>query len=254
MGKQLVYDLPLRIFHWLFAGLFFTAFLIAKNVDSETVTFTYHMLAGFLLGYVVILRLIWGFMGTHYSRLSSFALNPQDLFGYFTGMLTGDKRKWAGHNPASSWAALLMMLLAIGLGITGYLMAQGQGETFEDIHELMANGFLVVVILHIAGVILHSLRHRDGIAFSMVHGSKSELPGNQAIASSKPLVAIVFMILVAAFAFYLSTNYDPQKQSLNLFGTQLQLGDAEGDEEGQKNDANLEEADGSEDSTEDSDD
>lgn len=232
MRNQLVYDLPLRLFHWIFAGLFIGAFLIAKTVDDESTVFSYHMLAGALLGFVVILRLLWGFVGTKHSRFSDFALRPQDLVAYFKGILSRDKKKWAGHNPASSWAALLMLILALSLGATGYLMASGQKETFEDVHELLANGFLVVVLMHVAGVVLHSFRHQDGIAFSMVDGAKGGTPAGEAIPNSRPIIAVLFLALVATFALHLAKNFNSQTRTLNFFGTQLQLGENEDAEHG----------------------
>jgi cytochrome b len=98
MRNQLIYDIPTRFFHWLFAGLFVVAFLIAKTVDDESSVFSYHMLAGLVLSFTVILRLAWGFVGTKHARFTSLALHPKDLVAYFTGILSGDKRKWAGHN------------------------------------------------------------------------------------------------------------------------------------------------------------
>ena len=71
MNKRLVYDLPMRVFHGIFAALFIVAFLIAKTVDDESAAFSYHMLAGFLLVFTVSLRIIWGFVGSKYSRFSS---------------------------------------------------------------------------------------------------------------------------------------------------------------------------------------
>jgi len=227
MKKQLVYDLPTRAFHWLFAGLFICAFAIAKTVDDDSPVFAYHMFAGLLLGFTVLLRLVWGFVGTKYARFSSFALHPKDLVTYFMGIVSGNKKRWAGHNPASSWAAIVMMGLALGLGVTGYLMANGQGESFEDIHELLANGFLVVVLLHIAGVILHALRHQDGIGLAMLDGQKNDLAPSSLITSARPGAALLFVVLVASFAMYLANNYDSTKQSLNLFGNTVQLGEAE---------------------------
>ncbi len=231
MKNRLIYDMPTRLFHWLFAGLFITAFLIAKNADDESPVFSYHMLAGLLLVFTVLLRIAWGFLGSKHSRFASFALHPKDLVAYFSGILLDDKRKWAGHNPASSWATLAMLALSLGLGITGYLMASGQKETFEDIHELLANGFLVVVLLHVAGVALHALRHRDGIAMTMIDGAKSDIPQTQTISNSKPAVALLFVGLVTTFAVHLARNFDGQKQTLNFFGTTLHLGENEGDDD-----------------------
>jgi cytochrome b len=234
MRNQLVYDLPVRLFHWIFAGLFVGAFLIAKTVDDESPLFSYHMLAGLLLVFTVLLRIVWGFVGSAHSRFSSFALKPQELVAYFSGILSGEKRRWAGHNPASSWATFAMFALALGLGTTGYLMASGSQETFEDVHELMANGFLVVVLLHVAGVLLHGFRHHDGIGFSMVDGRKMDVPALKTISSSKSAVALVFVILVVVFAGYLVRNFDGATSTLKLFGTTLTLGEKE-DSEGQEN-------------------
>lgn len=232
--KQLVYDIPMRLFHWLFAGLFVTAFFITKTIDDDSPTFSYHMLAGLLLGFIVLLRILWGFLGARYSLFSSFALHPKDLFSYFTGILAGDKRKWVGHNPASSWAAIIMMILALGLGITGYLMSTGYKETFEDLHELLANGFLVVALMHIAGLALHVIRHRDGLIFSMFDGAKSDLPISAVIPSSRPFIGLIFLGLVTTFSIHLMKNFDSQKRTLNFFGTTLQLGEGE-DEGGKEN-------------------
>lgn len=237
MNKRLAYDIPTRLFHWLFAGLFITAFLIAKTIDDESPVFSYHMLAGFLLSFIVLLRIIWGFVGTRYARFNSFALHPKDLLHYFTGILSGSKRKWSGHNPASSWAGLVMFALALSLGTTGYLMANGQKETFEDVHELLANGFLVAVLMHIAGVILHMLRHRDALGLSMVLGTKTDVPENEAITNSRPVVALLFVGLVTTFAVHLASNFNIQKRTLNFFGTTLQLGETEDGEESEQHDA-----------------
>lgn len=229
MRNRLIYDIPTRLFHWLFAALFIAAFLIAKTVDDESPVFSYHMLAGLLLAFTVLLRIIWGFVGSKYSKFKSFALHPKDLLSYFGGILSGDKRRWAGHNPASSWATLAMLLLALGLGATGYLMASGQKKAFEDIHELLANGFLVVVLMHVAGVILHALRHSDGIAMTMIDGAKSDIPKTETISNSRPVIALLFVGLVGTFIVHLGRNFNSQKQTLNFFGTTLQLGESERD-------------------------
>lgn len=247
MKKQLVYDLPTRIFHWLFAGLFIAAFLIAKTIDDDSPVFSYHMLAGLMLGFLVILRLVWGLFGSKYAKFSSFALHPGELLSYFKGIVSGDKKKWPGHNPASSWAALAMMGFALGLGITGYLMASGQKESFEDLHELLANGFLVVVLLHIAGVLLHALRHRDGIALSMIHGQKNQVTPEAGISSTGTGVALLLIVLLSAFSMYLAKNFNSQTRILNFFGTSLELGESEENEGNKKEESGEKEYEGEED-------
>ena len=114
-----VYDLPTRVFHWCFAVLFVTAYAIANLVDDESARFAWHMLAGIALGVAVLLRLVWGVVGTRHARWSDLSLDPRQLAAYLKGVVAGGGRRWVGHNPASSWAALTMMALALALGGSG---------------------------------------------------------------------------------------------------------------------------------------
>lgn len=227
MERELVYDLPTRVFHWCFAGLFAAAFTIAQTIDDDSVVFSWHMLAGLTVGFLVLLRVAWGFTGTRHARFADFVLNPVELVRYFAAILGGAKRRWAGHNPASSWAALTMMTLALGLVTTGWLMSSGDKETFEDFHELFANAFLVVVVLHVAGIVLHKLRHGEMLALSMLDGRKAAVPAGEAIASGRNAVGVLFLALAAGFVLVLWNNFDPGERVLRLYGTTLQLGEVE---------------------------
>lgn len=235
MRNQLVYDLPTRLFHWLFAGMFILAFVIGKTIDDESPVFIYHMLIGLTMGFAVILRIAWGFFGTQYAKFFSFPLNPISLFDYFSGLLTKKSKRSLGHNPASSWAALVMMALGIGLGVTGYLMTTGNKETFEDLHEILANTFVVIVIMHIAGIVLHTIKHKELIGLSMVDGKKEAVEGETMIASSRPAVGVIFLLLVGIYSFNLYRNFNPQNATVNFFGTTLQLGENESGEGGMEN-------------------
>lgn len=225
MPKYLIYDLPTRVFHILFSSLFVITFFITKTVDDESPIFSYHMIAGLILGSLVLLRVLWGFIGTRFARFSSFALHPIDLVNYLKGIFSGDKQKWIGHNPASSWGALVMLTCALMLAITGILMTSGYKETFEDVHELFANIFLITVLLHIAGVVLHAFRHQDGIALTMIHGRKEETDNSHEIVSSKPLTAITFILIIVLLTGHIVNNYNSNSKELILMGKTLNLGD-----------------------------
>jgi hypothetical protein len=177
---------------------------------------------------LVVLRLHWGGVGTEHARFSGFALNPKDLLGYFKGILEGSKKKWAGHNPASSWAAIFMFAMILGLGFTGYNMVSGPNkEDFEDAHELLANGMIIFVILHVLGIILHTIRHKEMIALSMVDGKKADVAENEKINSAKPIIATIFLALALSFGIHLLKNFDTNTRTLTVFGNQLQLGENE---------------------------
>ena len=224
MLKTTVYDLPTRMFHWLFSSLFITAIIIAKNVDDESPLYFYHMLAGILLGCLVILRLFWGLVGTRYARFSSFPLHPKELMGYakeFLG-LTG-KTLHPGHNPASSWAALLMLTAGFLLALSGVLMTSGFKEELEDIHEMLSDIFLVTAIIHVMGVLLHTLRYKDAIALSMVHGKKSQLDPALNPVHTAPKAALFLGLFVCLLTAYILFHYDSSTQQLNILGQTLEL-------------------------------
>lgn len=146
--KTQVYDWPTRNFHWFFAFLFLGAYIIAESVDDKSGIFSYHMLAGITMIYLLILRIVWGFIGTTYARFSSFKLHPVTLIRYLKDAVLAKTKRSLGHNPASSYAAILMFICAIGLAITGILMTGGnETEFYEESHELLANLFLITVII-----------------------------------------------------------------------------------------------------------
>ena len=223
-----IYDAPTRVFHWLFAGFFTAAFAIANLVDDESARFSLHMLAGLCMLFVLLLRIVWSLVGTRHARASDLVLNPARLFGYFRDMASGRGKEWAGHNPASSWAAVTMACLALGLGITGTLMATG-GEPGQiaELHELLANGFLVVVLLHLGGVLLHALRHRDRLPSSMITGSQQLHADGHTPVRSMPLAGLAFLALTLLFIGHLWRTYDAQARTVDVFGITLQLGEHE---------------------------
>lgn len=225
MRAQLVYDLPTRIFHLVFAALFISSFTIANVVDDESVIFSYHMLSGILMGGLILWRIYWGIFGSRHAQFASFNLSPYALKDYFLGILSGSKKRWSGHNPASSWATIVMLILGLGLCATGYLISTASKDAYEEIHELMAYSFLAVVILHIAGIVLHSVRHNDGIAFSMADGRKELIEDNQPISSQHTFSAIILVVLLFILGSRLYENFDPTTSTLKLFGNTLSLGE-----------------------------
>lgn len=225
MENSKAYDLPVRIFHWTFALLFVTSFSIAKLIDDDSTLYAYHMLSGILMVCMVILRIIWGFVGSKTSKFNSFKLRPSELIAYMRSVGRTKSKRYLGHNEASSYSAILMMSFALGLGLSGLMMALRMNKHFfEEIHELLANGFLVVVLFHVAGVLLHQIKHNDGMIFSMLSGKKAKIDEEIGIKSNHPVVAFVFVIFLIGTGGHLLKSFDGKSGKLNVFGTQLLLG------------------------------
>lgn len=231
MEKTTSYDYPTRIFHWLFAALFIITFAIAKLVNDDSLLFSYHMLAGLTLLFILFLRMIWGIIGTTNARFTSFKLKPSELIHYFKNVLIGKTKRYLSHNPASSYAALFMFALTIGLGITGILMSKGYDSEFaEEAHEVMANLFVFTVVAHILGILYHHFSHRDSLWSSMIDGKKEMVSNESGISSSRPFIGFLFIILSLSWMGYIYSNFEQNSRTLALFGNELQLGENEGAE------------------------
>jgi cytochrome b len=230
MKRILVWDLPTRLFHLLLACSFAGTFGIAELVDDDSATFVVHMLLGGVMAFMVVLRILWGLFGSRWARFGSFAFGPGAVLEYLRGVIRGSGKHHVGHNPGSSVAIFAMLGLTLGLAITGANMATG-GDVMEELHEVFAFALLATVGLHVAGVVLHSLRHRENLTLSMIDGHKQGEP-SEAIASAHPLAALLFLGLVGAWALGLVTGYDPATRQVTLpvLGTTLQLGEGEGGE------------------------
>lgn len=220
--KQYVYDLPTRVFHWIIAILFMATFIIGKAVDDESAQFYIHGILGIILAFVISLRIFWGLIGTKHARFSNFPLSLIKLKHYFLDILSNNEKRWAGHNPASSWMAIIMFIMGISLGISGVMMTSGaESELIEEIHELLAHGFIALVILHLTGIALHTIRHKEAIALSMINGKKHSVPLNEVISSSKSGYALFFSAIVIAFSIYAFNSFDSSTRSMQLFGTKM---------------------------------
>jgi cytochrome b len=225
MSKVLVWDLPTRVFHVVLAVGFVVAYSVAELLGSRSAWFPYHMMVGLTLAAAVLLRAIWGFVGTRHARWQELMYRPTDVLAYLWGAVTRTAPRSVGHNPGSSYAILAMLALTLLAAVSGLLVTRGYEEA-EEVHEVAANGLLIVVLIHVCGVVWHSWRHRENITLGMITGYKEGAPSD-AIASSRPLVAGLFAGLVLATLAGMVRNYDVKSRttSLPFVGTQLRLGE-----------------------------
>jgi cytochrome b len=193
-SRILVWDAPTRVFHWALVLSFVGAFVTA---DSERLR-DVHVVLGYTVLGLIAFRLIWGVLGTRYARFTSFAFGPRAVAAYLKSLLALRPQHFLGHNPAGSFAVYALLALGLLTGLTGYAQYNELGgEWLQDLHEGLANAMLAVVFVHIAGVVVSSLLHRENLARAMFTGYKSGDPA-RAIHSARWLVAALVVASVAA--------------------------------------------------------
>jgi cytochrome b len=200
MKKILVWDWPTRIGHWLMAAAFLVAYLTGESEEWRLV----HVWAGGTLAGIVAFRVVWGLIGSRHARFWSFLRSPMAAFGYLGSLLRGSPRHYTGHNPAGGWAIVLLLGLGLAAAATGWPTYQELGgEWLEEAHEVVVNLMLTVVLIHLAGVLVGSLAHRENLPRAMVTGYKLGLP-EEAIRSGRIWAVPVLLACAAVSAWWLS--------------------------------------------------
>ena len=205
-----VWDIAIRVFHWTLFVCYAIAFISSENILKLHVIFGYSVL------YLVLFRILYGFVGTKYARFSDFLCPPAQIADYLKGLLIGRPKHYVGHNPAGGWMIVILLLSLLVLTLTG-LKAYGikghgplakheilfmtnafadsddkedhdeynshdrrskkdhrteKDEFWEEVHETIAYFTLFLVSIHIMGVLISSLVHRENLIKAMITGRK----------------------------------------------------------------------------------
>jgi len=195
--RILVWDVPTRVFHWLLVLSFCGAYLTAESERYRDI----HVVLGYTLLGLIGFRLLWGFFGTRYAQFRSFLFKPGEIAAYALSLLKGKPEHYIGHNPLGSVSIWLLLALGISSGITGVMLFEDAGgEAVEELHEFVSNAMLSIVFIHIAGVLVSSVLHRENLARAMVTGFKSAEPNrNEGVRRSYAWLGVIMLSAVVAF-------------------------------------------------------
>ena len=208
-NQTMVWDLFIRVFHWLLVVFFFLAYATGDEKGCL------HRYIGYLIILIVIARIYWGFFGTRYALFKNFLYSPLQAATYLKELITGNPTHYTGHNPAASWMILALLASSLIVCVSGYLAYATKGEhisfdpgkvfsmagiayadhdekkshgnkhqrrgrhegkdsSWKELHETSANILLSLVFLHIIGVFISSRMHNENLVKSMITGNKAE--------------------------------------------------------------------------------
>ena len=199
--RSLVWDVPTRVFHWSLALSFAGAYLTAETEHYRDI----HVGLGYVFFGLILFRLIWGLVGSHYARFSNFSFKPSEVIAYVKSLLAKQPTHYVGHNPAGSVAIYLLLALGLMIGVSGILLywEVGGEEAFEELHEIAANGMLAVVLVHIAGVFVSSLLHKENLVRAMLTGYKQTESNTPDVRPYLGLGLLLLAAIVGFLIFYL---------------------------------------------------
>ena len=164
-----VWDLFVRVFHWSLVLLFAIAYLTGDEVQRV------HIVAGYAIAGLLILRIMWGFIGPRHARFDDFVHTPRAAFAHLRDVLFLRARRYIGHNPAGGLMIVAILVMLAATCISGYMMttdAYWGSKAMEEIHGALANATVILIVLHILGVLVSSFEHRENLVKAMISGRK----------------------------------------------------------------------------------
>ena len=211
-----VWDLPTRLFHW--SLVICVALLLATGLLGGDQWYASHVLTGYCISLLLLLRLVWWVFGTGYSRLSSLFRAITGLPGFVKGLLHLRPPHYAGHNPAGSVMILMLMTALLAIAASGFMIEGGEekrgifagllsfatGDAAHQAHAILAYALIGLVMFHLAGVLFETRVQHMPLVRGMVTGNLPVTPGMPGWDErrARPLAATISIAVLASAITY----------------------------------------------------
>ncbi|MGB5102234.1 MAG: cytochrome b/b6 domain-containing protein [Steroidobacteraceae bacterium] len=209
--SRLVWDLPVRLGHWLLVTCVAGSWLTHQ---AGIEWFAWHRRFGYAALVLVLFRIAWGFVGTRHARFANFVAGPPAIVAYLRG---GARDEAVGHNPLGALSIVAMLVLLLLQAATGLFandeianagpfygwVAHETSNRITALHHANFDWLLALIVLHVAAVAWHVRMRRSALIRAMVTGRKDagQVPVREAITGSRlPLAAAIVVVLVVALA------------------------------------------------------
>ena len=180
-GKQRVWDLPVRLFHWSLVVLVTLSWVSVENGYMRV-----HVWSGLTLLTLLLARIAWGFIGSTTARFSDFARGPRHAMTYLRAIARGDHPQHLGHNPAGGWMVLLLLAALLAQAVTGLfandgvrfnaplsaLISLGASDRLTRLHGTIFNAILVLVWMHVVAVMYYRFVRGENLIAAMITGMR----------------------------------------------------------------------------------
>jgi cytochrome b len=212
-AEQRVWDLPVRLFHWLLTGLIAFSWWSVEYHHTD-----WHIWSGCAILALLIFRLLWGFVGSSTARFANFVRGPRSLAAYWSGKWSG-----IGHNPLGALSVLALLgavAVQVGLGLVSQdedgiymgplagLVSSDASDQARDIHELWFYVILTLIALHLVAIVYYRLRGKK-LTFPMITGRAELQPGTQPMRPGKWWAALICLAVAIAVTRWVIAGAPP---------------------------------------------
>jgi cytochrome b len=210
---QPVWDLPVRLVHWLLAGLIAFSWWSVHHHHTD-----WHIWSGCAILTLLIFRLLWGFVGSSTARFANFVRGPRAVADYLRGRWSG-----TGHTPLGALsvvAIFLAVVVQVGLGLISQdedglymgplsrLVSSDTSDKARDLHELWFNIVLGLIVLHVAAIIFYRFRGKR-LTRPMITGRAVLDPGTSLMRPAKWWVAVICLAVAIGIVRWIVAGAPP---------------------------------------------
>ena len=214
--KAPVWDLPIRLFHWVLTALIAFSWWSAENHETEA-----HIWSGIAILALLIFRLLWGLFGSSTARFGSFVRGPAVVRDYLR-----DNASWrfAGHTPLGALSVIALLgavAVQVGLGLIAVdedglnegplaqLVSLETSEAARDLHESFFNILLALIVVHVAAILFYRLLVGRKLTGAMFTGRADLEPEVEPMRPGRGWVAVVCLLVALAVSRWVVAGAPP---------------------------------------------
>lgn len=199
MQKIRVWDIPVRLFHWLLvlslAGLFITANLGGNWME-------WHKKIGYFTLGLITFRFLWGIVGSTHAQFKNFVRGPGAVLAYAKQLVRKDgsvEAKFLGHNPMGALSVLALLASVFFQAVTGLfsnddimlegpyasMVSKSVSDLMTKLHNLNSDLLIVLIVLHLAAILFYVFYKKEPLIKAMVTGDKLSNPNIDGVFEAK---------------------------------------------------------------------
>ena len=199
--RPVIWDWPLRLWHWAFAACI--AFSLYSGLDGDIGLLAWHQRCGLVLLGLIVFRLGWAIWGGRHARLRNYWTTPRAFVEHFRGGAGASAHTAPGIVLAIAMLFFATLQTGSGLFATDDIFNEGPlnryvSDAFADgatwLHHRLHWAIIALVGIHLVAHAIYGFVLRDRLALSMFTGRK------QTAAPSTPhfLLRAVLTVALAA--------------------------------------------------------
>ena len=210
-----VWDLPVRLFHWLLVVLLPACYISMKAGQPAL-----HFVLGYMVMALVLFRLVWGVIGSDTARFARFVASPGRAVHHLRRLFVREPDTEVGHNPAGGWMVLLLLLLVVLQVATGPFarnrhnvegplakyVADSVVSAASLVHSVTVKLIIGAALLHVLVIVIYVRAKGQNLVRPMLTGKKRLPAATRAPRLRSPLLALAVLLVIAAAVAALATQ------------------------------------------------